>query len=70
MERVDAMRPSVFDLELADLAEDMILRQRRAAGDETPLSDQEYAALVEKEMQRAREEFGHLVTSLSPTAWG
>lgn len=51
-------RPSVFDYELADLAQDLILRRRRRAGDQTPLSDREYSTLVEQVVVR-RIKAGH-----------
>jgi hypothetical protein len=47
-------RPSVFDLELADLAQDMILRQRRAAGDATPFSEHDYDVLLQRVRDKAR----------------
>lgn len=62
-------QPSVFDLELADLAEDAILRQRRAQGGHSPLTDSEYAALMELEVGRARKEFGPPTSLSKSTAW-
>lgn len=51
--------PTVFDLELADIAQDVVLRRRRLAGDSSPLSESEYIELMGEQIRRARMEFGY-----------
>lgn len=42
----------MFDLELADLVQDRILRKRRSRGDNGSFTEDEYDSLVEREMQK------------------
>lgn len=50
-------RPSVFDLELADLVQDRILRKRRSRGESASFSEDEYDLLVQQEMQKTKAAF-------------